>query len=144
MNANRNYPVSQDLGLTPIKRMMSKTVMVAGPDTTLERAMQMMINHKISGLAVTDATNKVLGVFSEWDAILQGAVKPLESPLQYHGPAVTAHQDSLFRDVLAILIKSKVKRVLIVDDNDRLVGLMSRSDVMKAIYNDFEKNKDNG
>jgi CBS domain-containing protein len=144
MNALRHYPISPDLGLTPIKRFMSKNVVFATSESTIERAIQMMLSHKISGLAIVDAQNRALGVYSEWDAMIQGASHPLTDKIQYSSPPVVVHEDTLFRDVIVSFIKTKVKRLLVVDNHNVVLGLISRSDIMRAIFKDFEKEKSDG
>jgi CBS domain-containing protein len=123
---------------------MTKNVITANPQTTIEHAIKMMINHNISGLAVVDNQGNSLGVYSEWDAMIQGSSQTLTEKIAYHAPAITATEDTLFRDVLVIFITKKVKRVLITDSHNKLLGIMSRSAMMKCIFKDFEQGKNNG
>ncbi len=130
-------PISTELALTPISHFMSRKVIYATPSTTIRHAMEMMINHKISGLVVVDESETVLGVYSELDAMLQGAGQKLDGPITYSKPAKTIPLKAPFRDVLLLLVKYRVKRFPVVDDRKKLMGVVSRRDLMKAIFKDI-------
>jgi len=118
---------------------MTRAVIYATPSTSVRMAMQMMLTHKVSGLAVVDSSNRCVGVYSELDAMLQGSSQKLDIPIKYVKPAKTVQAQNIFRDVLIKMVQLKIKRMPVVDAKGFLVGVVSRRDLMRAIYDDVEK-----
>jgi CBS domain-containing protein len=50
-----------------VKEVMNDYVYTIGPDDTIARAAQMMVNHKISCLPVLDENRKMIGIVTESD-----------------------------------------------------------------------------
>jgi tRNA nucleotidyltransferase (CCA-adding enzyme) len=134
-------PISDSLAATPAAKLMNRKIIYAMPGTPIHVAMQMMITHKISGLPVADGTTKCLGIYSELDAMLQGASQPLTAPIKYTKPAITVGAMTPFRDVLILIVKKKLKRVPVIDGNGNLIGIISRADIMKVLYEDHLKDE---
>ncbi len=135
-------PISNKLAATPINHYMTRKVVYANPSTTVKVAMQMMITHKISGLVVVDDSNSCLGIYSEVDAMLQGASQPLDAPIKFTKPPLTVYPDTPFRDALVLMAQKKIKRLAVVDTKKKLVGIVSRHDMMKAIFDDVKAQED--
>lgn len=135
-------PISNKLALTPVNHFMTRKVVFATPTTTVRVAMQMMLTHKISGLVVVDDSNSCLGVYSEMDAMLQGASQSLNIAIKYTKPPLVVLPDTRFRDVLISLVQKKVKRLIVVDSKKKVVGIVSRRDIMKALFDDQKETED--
>jgi acetoin utilization protein AcuB len=60
------WEITYLLGRITVEKVMSKEVLTVGPDTPVERAAQIMVDHKIGGLPVLDGGNLV-GVITETD-----------------------------------------------------------------------------
>ena len=133
---NLTPPISKELATQPISRFMTQRVVAATPATTVRMAMQMMISQKISGLAVVGPGGACIGVYSEFDAMLQGSSQDLDKPIRYSKPPCVCTMNTSFRDALLLLVKKKVKRLPVLDGRKRLVGVVTRHDFMKAIYAD--------
>ena len=52
-----------------VKDFMTRGVITITPDTTLLAAAKLMLEHRVGGLPVLDATGRILGVFSESDLL---------------------------------------------------------------------------
>ncbi len=133
------HPVSQQLASMQIQKFMSRKVFYATPSTTIRMAMQMMLTHKVSGLAVVDDSMCCIGVYSELDAMLQGASHNLNSPIKYTKPPLMVKPTTPFREALMQMVQKKVKRLIVADDRKKLMGVVSRRDFMKAIYEDIQE-----
>lgn len=143
--AKARAPISSKLARTPINHFMSRKVVYASPSTSVKNAMQMMLTHKISGLVVVDDTNTCLGVYSELDAVIQGAGSDtLEVAIRYTKPALIVRPDAPFHDVLVLMVQKKVKRLIVVDSRKKLMGIVSRHDLMKALFNDLKNHAPEG
>ena len=52
-------------------------------------------------------------------------------------PAITTKPDRDIREVAGILDEKQIKRLPVVDDENRLIGIISRADIVRA----FNKNE---
>ncbi len=133
-------PVSDTLAFKSVSKFMTVDVILAKESTTLMKAMELMITNKISGLPVVSDEGKLVGVYSEMDAILQAASKPLTSRIECQDvKLITCYPDTSFREALLIIIKNKLKRMPVVNVQRQVVGIVTRYDFMKAYINDFRR-----
>jgi CBS domain-containing protein len=135
--------------------MITKVVTVR-PEASVSEMAALLLEHKISAMPVIDAERRVVGVVSEGDLLGRppsgspraswlrlfnettvcleeiAAARHLTARDIMIGPAVTVG-DQTPVDVLATLMhRRRVKRLPIVHGG-RLVGIVSRSDVLKAL-----------
>lgn len=61
------YAPDQDEILLAVDEVMSSPAITLGPDETLERAVQLMLEHKIGGVPVVDEKGRPLGIVTESD-----------------------------------------------------------------------------
>jgi len=141
MAMNPHFPISEDLGLQPAHKLMNRRIICVQKSTPISIAIKTMQIHKISGLAVVDGQRRLLGSYSEWDAMIQGATHSLDNPIKCVEPAISAPEDLPFRGIVAMMIKHRIKRIFIVNKMKEPVGIMTRSDVLKQIYTDYEKER---
>ena len=138
--------------------LMTSFVVTVTPETTIEYAAQLMLQHRISGLPVTDSNGAVLGIVTEsdllrraetgtdkrharWVSLLIGPGRLAQEYVNTHGRKVgevmtervfTVTPETPLADLVALMETKHVKRVPIVDQG-RLVGIVSRADVMAAL-----------
>jgi IMP dehydrogenase len=137
--ATKIPPVSELLGNTPISRYMTHPAYAATPTTTVRTAMKIMLTHKVSGLPVTDGSGVVLGTFTEMDALLQGASQSLDAAIKYTKPPICLRENATFKDALVLLVSKRIKRIPVIDSHKRLVGILSRADLVQALFDDQTK-----
>lgn len=51
---------------------------------------------------------------------------------------ITTHEDNLLIDAMAIFFANKVGSLLVVDKNDKILGIAAPNDVLKGIHNNFD------
>ncbi len=140
MSQNLIPPFSDDLAVQPVSKFMSGKVIVAKETFSILQAMEIMVANKISGLPVVNTDEKLIGVFSEMDAILQAAAKPLMARIECPNPKLlTCYPDTSFKEALILLIKNKLNRMPVVNVNKNVVGIVTRYDFMKAYMADHQK-----
>lgn len=132
---------------------MSTDVLTIGPDAPLKEAARRMIEAGVSGLPVTDGSGKPIGIITEADFVASEAgrrpehragllrffVKDEEMPKrrQVVSDVMTKEVKVLKPDLdhaeaARLMQKAGIKRVPIVDDDGRLIGLISRADMLRA------------
>ena len=138
--------------------LMTSFVVTVRPDATIEHAAQLMLQYRISGLPVTDSDGAVLGIVTEsdllrraetgtekrrarWVSLLIGPGRLAQEYVRTHGRMVaevmtervfTVTPETPLADLVALMETKRVKRVPVVDQR-RLVGIVSRADVMAAL-----------
>lgn len=142
-----------------VREVMTCDVVTATPDTPLPRVIDDLIVHGISGMPVVDAQRRVLGVVSEADVVAKEAYGPRHRALGVLGallrghqnrwtskasgmtagdvmtqPPVTAGPDDSVRRAAARMVTLSVKRLPVVDESGRLIGIISRRDVMRLFH----------
>ncbi|MBR0900675.1 CBS domain-containing protein [Bradyrhizobium tropiciagri] len=139
-------------------QVMTRNVITVGTDTSILEAATLMMDHHISGLPVVDGAGKLLGVVSESDFLrrseigtqrrrprwLQFLVGPgLAADEFLHergrrvgaimsGDPVTVTEETPLQELVDVMEKKRIKRVP-VTRNGRLVGMVTRSDLLRAV-----------
>lgn len=118
--------------MTTIQSIMTTELITVKPDTHLRDAVKLLIDNGISGLPVVDSSGTIKGVLSEKDlmkAFYDDGTKVSDHMTK---KVVSVSVDGELVDVLDILMANSFRRVLI-DDNGKLAGLVSRSDLMPVV-----------
>ncbi|PNH00426.1 CBS domain-containing protein CBSX2, chloroplastic [Tetrabaena socialis] len=75
-----------------------------GPEDTVDTALEMLVKYKIAGLPVVDATNKVVGVVSDFDLLALDALGRINVDQNLFPSADQTWQ--AFKEVKVMLSKS--------------------------------------
>ena len=140
---------------------MTTGVVAVRADTPYREMTAMFRKHRVSGFPVLDDDGKVTGVVSETDllALPAGDPDPGTYPaprgwLPHHRqltvgeatagalmthPAVTVGPDELVRTAARLMRSLKLQRLPVVDHGGRLVGIVSRSDVLSIFRRSDEE-----
>ncbi len=118
------------------KDIMTKVVVSAQPDMPIYDAIRTLANRNITGLPVVDADLNLVGVLSEKD-VLKMLYATEDSPEQTVNDfmstnVVSFDVNSSLIDLCDCLVENKFRRVPITQDG-KLVGIVSRSDIIRAI-----------
>ena len=125
---------------TLAKDIMSIKLIVAREGMNVEEALKLLVNNKITGLPVVNASGEMVGILSEYDIIARvGKGKTIDAdsfrgtiPFTKHVEAVA--EDTNLETILERFISLKCRRLPVLDNAGRLVGIISRRDVMKVLY----------
>lgn len=118
--------------------MVSKPITIK-PDASIEKAMQIIIEHKISGLCVVDDSNKLLGVLSEMDclkAVLSAAYSQSGAgSVSEHMTAdslIVANPNEDIIDVAQDMLRINKRRRPVVEDG-KLIGQVTCRHLLEAV-----------
>lgn len=144
------------------REIMSRDVITVKKDTDIHEAGRLLIKHKISGMPVVDDNNRVIGMITEADLLTMAGIPRghvfndmvmkyvLGKPTPHHREGkkvedvmsdhvITVHPTTSAREIAAILDKKRIKRVPVVDNENRLVGIVSRGDIVRAFCEEPER-----
>jgi CBS domain-containing protein len=125
---------------TTAKDIMSSRLIVAREGMNLEDALKLLVNNKITGLPVVDATGNIIGVLSEYDIIAKVGkesnitAEMFRGQISYTKDVEYVSENTTLNEILDRFITLKCRRLPVLDVNKRLVGIISRRDVMKVLY----------
>jgi CBS domain-containing protein len=138
---------------------MTSSVIVASPDMNVQVAAKLLDDNRISGMPVVDADGQVIGIISEGDLVrrteigtgerrrswwLEIFTSTRELASEYvkeraqavkdimSQPVVSVREDTSLSDIADLLERHRIKRVPVLRD-DKLVGIVSRSNLMRAL-----------
>ena len=111
------------------------------PDTTVLVALQLMADRKIGALLVLDE-EKLVGVFSERDyarkVILEGKSSK-DTPVSdiMSSPIVCVVPDQTTEQCMSLMTEKRVRHLPVID-GEKVIGIISIGDVVKAVIADRE------
>ena len=101
------------------------------PDANVGNALAMMKKHHIGGIPVVDANGFLIGIVTNRDLRFQGVMQLPISEVMTKENLVTAPKGITLADATKILQHSKVEKLPVVDNDGKLVGLITYKDLMK-------------
>ena len=127
------------------KDIMVTKLVTLSPDVDVFAAIDLLLKHRISGAPVLDG-GRLVGVLSEYDCMKVSAAgmtdlfEPTSGPVRQYmtEAAVTTHPDAPIGDLAATFLSRRIRRLPVLDDRGRLVGLVSRRDVLKGLLQSQE------
>jgi len=152
-----------------VRDVMTSAVSVVRPDTPLKQVAALLVEKRISGVPVVDGDGSVLGVVSEGDFLSKGALggtgpaqrswfgvltggrdlkraeldriaarsasEAMTQPARTIGPDETLHRAA------HLMVQGSINRLPVVD-HGRLVGIISRADIVRVFAKSDEELKE--
>lgn len=120
------------------KDVMTAPVIAIAPNALIEEALDLMLEHSISGLPVVDDDMKLVGVISEFDALMLIHETPLEFQLiepvsnfmQTNVECVT--EDTPVLEAANTFRRRPVRRLPVLREG-RVVGILSRRNLVRLV-----------
>ena len=145
-----------------VQDYMTPNPITIAPTATVEDAVKLMEDKSISGLPVVDDAGDLVGILSEGDLLMREApMKPplfmtllggviyFESPTKFHehmkkslgmlvsdlmtAKVVTTTPEATLDEVSERMLTKKVNRLPVVDADSKLVGIVTRHDLVRAL-----------
>lgn len=136
-----------------VSEVMTKNVISVKKDADIHEVSRLLSENKISGLPVVDDDNHVVGVITEADVLSMAGLKKghtfkdiirhiLGEPIPERkegnkvedvmtSPAITTRPDVDIKEVARIFDEKRIKRLPVVDDENKLIGIISRADIVR-------------
>jgi CBS domain-containing protein len=131
-----------------VRELMTPDPVTVAPTTPVKTALRLLANHGITSLPVLGSRGRLCGVVSEAD-LIRDRVRPdqrahertvdsvedvprvVAEVMTPH--AVTVHPDDDLADAVELITSTVVKSVPVVERDSQLVGMLSRSDVVRVL-----------
>ena len=146
-----------------VKDIMTKEVVTIKGDDTVKVAAKMLNEMNFSGLPVVDENNKIQGIITEGDLLRRmasingpsyihvlGGNFPFESKKDFlerlnksigylvkevmTKDVITISKDAEIQEVATLMVKEKIKRIPVVDNEKKIIGIISRKDILKHLF----------
>ncbi|MEM4575975.1 MAG: CBS domain-containing protein [Candidatus Nezhaarchaeales archaeon] len=142
------YYVDHCRGIFKVKDFMTKDVVHVKPMHSLFRVMNLMIKHNISRIVVLSEDHKPIGVVTVTDlTFYMSTLRPVKHPTFEAIPSslIITAEDVMTRDPITIkenedlivapqiMLDKKISGLPVVDEDGRLSGIITKSDVVRAI-----------
>ena len=102
------------------------------PDDTLKDILALKKIHGVSGFPVTDKNGKLLGIITNRDVRFAENPDELVENLMTKKNLLTVPDTVKRKDAISDLTSTRVEKLIVVDKNDRCVGLITVSDIKKS------------
>ena len=129
-------PRAQAAEVAKVKRFESgilRDPITIPPTMTVRDVLEITRQHRISGLPVLDEAGRVVGIVTNRDlrfeTNLDQAVKDIMTPRER---LVTVNEDATVEDAKELIRKHRLERVLVVNDDFHMRGLITVKDILKS------------
>ncbi|WP_225849001.1 CBS domain-containing protein [Streptomyces sp. HPF1205] len=144
-----------------IGQVMTEQVVSVRPQTPFKEVAGLLGRHRVSGLPVVDADDRVVGVVSESDLLQRQALADVQEPRRrlwrsraaraagrkaaaltagelMSAPAVTVRADESVARAARTMTTRRIERLPVVDGEGRLVGIATRRDLLRVFLRSDE------
>lgn len=123
-------------------RICSRDVDVASINESAQAAALRMHARKVGTLVVVDGDRHPLGILTDRDLAIRVVSTGLDAGRTSVGDVMSAAPDTVWEDTpiedsLAAMRRGPYRRLLVVDGDDRLVGLLSLDDILHLLGEEF-------
>jgi IMP dehydrogenase len=129
-------PRAQAAQVTQVKRFESgivKDPITITEDMTVRDVLLLTRRHHISGLPVVAAGGKVVGIVTNRDLRFETQLdQPIRNIMTPRDKLVTVREGSPREEALALMHKHRLERVLVINENFELRGLITVKDILKS------------
>jgi len=138
-----------------VRDVMTKNVIKIREDADISEVPSLLSENRISGLPVVDGQDRVVGVITEADLLAMAGMKkryafkdvirhilgePISGPKRSKrlrdvmtSPAITTGPEVDVREIALMLDEKRIRRLPVVDELGRLIGVIARADIVRTI-----------
>ena len=128
-----------------VSDLMNTKVQTDFEDQNIMSACNIMYANNIGSVIIVtyDKNRSPLGIITERDVVqILGKLDPnlLQTPLRalMSRPLITIEQSASINDATKIMNNKKIRRLVVIDQNNKMIGILTQRDIFKAIDKDPE------
>ncbi|MFE2263232.1 CBS domain-containing protein [Streptomyces griseosporeus] len=141
-----------------VSDVMTRSVATVGPETAFKDVVRVLRDRRVSALPVVDGSGHVAGIVSEADLLPKEEFRDRDPDRRTQlrrladlakagsdtaqdlmtSPAITIAPGDTLARAARVMARARVKRLPVVDDTGRLLGIVSRADLLKVFLRDDE------
>jgi IMP dehydrogenase len=133
-------PETQAENVSKVKRFESGIVndpITINPNMSVSEVIQITRKHKFSGLPVVDQ-NKIVGIVTNRDLRFESNLnQPVKNVMTPRERLVTVQEGASKEEVMKLLHQHRLERLLVIDKQDHLKGLITVKDIQKSSDHPF-------
>jgi CBS domain-containing protein len=132
-----------EIGSNPASGFMTTELITATEDQTIQEICKIMSDHDIGCVVVVKRLvggNKPIGIITERDVVREIGTsdlflpqKPIRELMKY--PLVTISPNTSIKEAIEIMQTKNIRRLLVVDNDDKVRGILTQKDVFNALSN---------
>ena len=143
---HKNMTIEQQANeVRKVKKFESGVVrdpITVSPNTTIGEVVELTRSHNISGVPVVDGDDLV-GIVTSRDLRFETHYSnPVSEIMTKKDKLVTVKEDASRDEVLALLHSNRIEKVLVIDDNFHLTGMITVKDIQKQTDNPLASKDD--
>jgi len=120
--------------VTKVKKSTSGIIIdpiYIGPDASVGEADALMAEYHISGVPVVDSEQTLIGIITNRDMRFISDMSAKVADVMTAAPLVTGIEGTTLEDAAKEMQKHKIEKLPIIDDNNKLMGLITIKDIEK-------------
>jgi len=131
-----------------VQELMTREPATVTADTHVKTAVDLLARRQVSSLPVVDARGRIRGILSEVDLIRDAIIPDVRAHLLPEegrhrnpatrvsevmtSPAITVNEKTDLTEVVELMATARLKSLPVVDNEERVVGIISRSDIIRT------------
>jgi CBS domain-containing protein len=129
-----------DLDTFPVSKYMTKTVMTANLDQTIQSVCKIMSENNVGGIVIVKrgvSGNEPVGIIIERDIIRKIGEADLfttQTPIRelMSNNLVTIKPNNTISDAIGLMHGNNIRRLPVIDNDGKMVGIITDKDILKA------------
>ncbi|MBM4763207.1 betaine/proline/choline family ABC transporter ATP-binding protein [Bacillus sp. B15-48] len=137
------HRIIQNPELMSVEEVMLENVLTSFPSRSPQKALAIMRKHKKTMLVVVDESDHMMGLVSAYDVIKKmEEIKTIEEIIRTSEPFLLNSQSA--KDAIVMMPNATLGIIPVVDEDKRVVGLVTRGTLLTALSSQWTELEANG
>lgn len=116
-------------------QIMTSEIVSVSPEDPTRKAWRIFRERRFRHLPVVSSEGKLVGIVSDRDFLLNDPSEDKVSRLMI-SDVLCAHPDTEIRLIADVMFKERIGALPIVDENEQVVGMLTRTDILRTVVNE--------
>jgi CBS domain-containing protein len=141
MGIEEDKSAAGDIDTIPVSKFMTKIVMTATLDQTIQSVCKIMNENNLGGVVIVKrgvSGNEPVGIVTERDIIRKIGEADLfttQTPIRelMSTNLISIKPDNTISDAIGLLHGNNIRRLPVIDNDGKMVGIITDKDILKAV-----------